>query len=148
VRFRLALAIAFAAGACAQREPRLEIGALANGVAPFLEAHRRGPEQEIRVDEVARTGNATYHVVQVRGHGREHPHRHATHDLTVLVLRGRGTLHLDDTARTLAPGDVALVPHGAAHWFANESTADAVALVIFSPPLDAPDVVSVSGGVD
>ncbi len=140
-RVVVALALVFGWG-CAARAPRLEVGALASGVDAFLAAHPRAPEQEIRADEVSRTASASFHVVQVRG--SERPHRHTAHDLTALVLRGRGTLRLGDAQTTLAAGDVVVVPRGAVHWFASVPGDEAVALVVFSPPLDAPDTVPVA----
>jgi len=101
--------------------------------------HPLAEGQTIRADEVGRTASASYHLVQVRG--SEPPHRHATHDLTVFVLRGRGTLTLGEARRALAAGDAAAIPRGAVHWFANEGRAPALAFVVFTPPLDAPDTV-------
>ena len=96
--------------------------------------------QDIRVDEIGRTATASYHVVQVQG--RERPHLHATHDLTVVVLRGRGVLRRDASAPVaLAAGDAVVIPRGVGHWFSREGTGLAVALVAFTPPLDAPDSV-------
>ena len=132
------LTAAMVAAACARRTPVVAVGALGGGLDAFLAAHRLGAEQAIRVDEVARTGAASYHLVQA--HGSERPHRHVTHDLTVVVLRGRGTLVLDATRLTLAAGDAVLIPRGVRHWFANGGGRSvAVALVAFTPPLDAPD---------
>jgi|SRR5581483_4081088 len=124
--------------ACAARAPRVPFGALGDGLDPFLAAHQLGDGQAIRADEVGRTATASYHLVQARG--AEHPHRHAVHDLTVVVLRGRGTLTLAGAGVPLAAGDAAVVPRNTVHWFAPDS-GRAIALVVFAPPLDAPDVV-------
>jgi mannose-6-phosphate isomerase-like protein (cupin superfamily) len=134
-----ALATALAIGACARREPVIHIGSLVSGVDAFLRAHPLSPGQYLRADEMSRTATASYHLVQVRG--RAQPHRHATHDLTVVVLRGHGVLTVDGTQRALAPADAAIVPRGTVHWFANTGRDASVALVMFTPPLDAPDVV-------
>jgi len=118
--------------------PRVTVGALGAGLDAFLAAHPHG-ETPIRVDEVARTPGGSYHVVQASG--SETPHRHATHDLTVVVLRGRGRLTLGDRTIPMAAGDAVLVPRNVVHWFAPAGRPDAVALVLFTPPLDAPDTV-------
>jgi len=123
---------------CAQRVPRVPF---VDDVDAFLATHRLAPGEDIRADEIGRTDGASFHLVQVRD--RERPHRHALHDLTVVVLRGHGTLVRDAERVALRPGDAAAIPRGAAHWFANEARAPAVALVIFVPPLDAPDLVPV-----
>ena len=123
---------------CAARVPEVAIGPLADGLDAFLAAHVPADEN-IRADPVARTETASYHVVQVRD--RETPHRHAAHDLTVFVLRGRGALVLGHTRIPLRAGDAVLIPRGAAHWFVNEGRRRAVALAVFTPPLDAADAV-------
>jgi quercetin dioxygenase-like cupin family protein len=125
--------------ACATRTtPRVSVGELSAGLDPFLAAHPRG-DKPIRADEVARTAVASYHLVQAGG--SESPHRHATHDLTVVVLRGRGRLVRDTETIPMAAGDAALVPRQVVHWFSPAPGDDAVALIVFTPPLDAPDVV-------
>ncbi|TMB05530.1 MAG: cupin domain-containing protein [Deltaproteobacteria bacterium] len=123
---------------CAARVPEVAIGPLADGLDAFLAAHVPADEN-IRADRVARTETASYHVVQV--HDREAPHRHAAHDLTVFVLRGRGTLVLGHTRIRLRAGDAVLIPRGTAHSFVNEGRGRAVTLAVFTPPLDAPDAV-------
>ena len=120
--------------ACAARAPRIP---WAGGLDAFLVAHPLGPGQNIRADEVGRTATASYHVVQVRG--SETPHRHVAHDLTVFVLRGRGTLARGPEHLDLRAGDAAVVPRGEPHRFANGGRGSAVAFVVFVPPLDAPD---------
>jgi len=131
------LIVALLAG-CAARSPMVAIGPLGDGLDAFLAAHVPGDEN-IRADPVARTETASYHVVQVRD--GERPHRHATHDLTVLVLRGHGTLVLGRQRIPLRAGDAVLVARGTLHWFVNEGRGRAVALAVFTPPLDAPDNV-------
>src|SRR5205814_5559824 len=103
------------------------------GLDEFLAAHPLADGQTIRADEVGRTASASYHLVQVRG--SESPHRHAAHDLTVFVLRGRGTLTLGEGRRALAAGDAAAIPRGAVHWFANGGPPAALALAVFTPPV-------------
>ena len=136
-----ALLVVAALAGCAARTPRVVVGALASGLDAFLETHRLAPDQSLRIDPIERTVSASYHLVQA--HGSEAPHRHAAHDLSVLVLRGRGTLTLAGVPIALRAGDVASIPRGTPHWFASVGRTAAVALVIFTPPLDAPDSVPV-----
>jgi quercetin dioxygenase-like cupin family protein len=138
LRTALALALAAVLGGCAPRAPAAAAGALRD-LDAFLAAHPRAPADGVRVDEVARTADASVHVVQLRR--SESPHVHARHDLTVVVLRGRGTLTLGAARLAQRPGDVAFVPRGTVHWFAREGDGDAVALAVFTPPLDGPDTV-------
>jgi quercetin dioxygenase-like cupin family protein len=124
--------------ACATRAPRLPY---AGTLDEFLAAHPLADGQNIRVDEIGRTTSASYHVAQVRG--AESPHRHVAHDLTVVVLRGHGTFTRDAERVPLVAGDAVVIARGTPHWFANGARAPAVSLVVFAPPLDAPDNVPV-----
>ena len=126
---------------CAPREPRVHIGALAPGLKAFRATHVPAPGANIRADEVGRTPGSSFHLIQVRG--GEQPHRHVTHDLTIVVLRGCGVLTVEGVETRLAAGDVVVVPRGAVHWFSNTGRDVAVALVAFTPPLDVPDTVPV-----
>ena len=121
--------------ACAARRPQV-----AGGVPDldgFLTTHRLVPGDPLRADEIARTATASYHIVQVvRG---EEPHRHLVHDLTLVVLRGRGVLVIGNERFAVRAGDAAVIPRATAHALANEGRTPAVTLAIFSPPLDAPD---------
>jgi len=123
---------------CARRTPRVPF---VDDVDAFLATHPLAAGENIRIDEIGRTPGASFHLVQVRD--RERPHRHALHDLTVVVLRGRGVFTRDASRVALRPGDAVAIPRGAAHWFANEASAPSLSLVVFVPPLDAPDVVPV-----
>jgi quercetin dioxygenase-like cupin family protein len=96
---------------------------------------------DVRADLLARSEAASVHLVQVRG--AEKPHRHAAHDLTVTMLRGQGVLRLGGAARVLRAGDVTFVPRGVPHWFTRTGADVVVTLAVFSPPLDAPDSVTV-----
>ena len=113
------------------------VGSLASGLDPFLASHPIAADQNIRIDEVARTPGASYHVAQVRG--AETPHRHVAHDLTALVLRGRGMITIDGARRSVGPGDVSVVARGAPHFFVNTDRGVSVTLVMFTPPLDGRD---------
>jgi quercetin dioxygenase-like cupin family protein len=137
----LLLVLLGTAAACAPRPPRAVVGLLEDGVATFVADHPLAAGQALRVDEVARTPAASYHVIQARG--AESPHRHDTHDLTVHILSGTGVLVLARRRVPLRAGDVVLVARGVPHWFTPASGAPAVALAVFTPPLDAPDTVPV-----
>jgi quercetin dioxygenase-like cupin family protein len=137
---RTALALAaLLLGACAPRTPRVVAGPLVDGLDAFLAAHPVADGQAVRIDEVARTATASHHLVQI--HGSETPHRHVAHELTAVLLRGRGTLTLDGRTYELRAGDVSVVPRGHVHWFARRGREPAITFVTFSPPLDAPDTV-------
>jgi quercetin dioxygenase-like cupin family protein len=140
-RWRIVALLLVTLGACAHSPPRVAVGSLDDGLAPFLAAHPLGVGENIRVDEIARNAAASYHLVQVR-HG-ERSHRHRTHALTVVVLGGHGVLALGSEHVPMSAGDVALVPAGTVHYFSNRGRDVAVALVVFTPPLDVPDTEAV-----
>jgi quercetin dioxygenase-like cupin family protein len=97
----------------------------------------------IRVDELERTAALSVHLVQVRG--GETPHRHQSHDLVVTVLDGAGVLTIAGERRRMQAGDVAVVPRAVPHWFVRSGPTPATALVVFAPPLVAPDTVPLDG---
>jgi quercetin dioxygenase-like cupin family protein len=88
--------------------------------------------ENIRVIPLARTARSMTILVQVRD--REPLHYHADADITVLVLRGEGALHVGDKAHPVKTGDVMLVPRGAVHAFVNKGPNVGAALVTYSPP--------------
>jgi quercetin dioxygenase-like cupin family protein len=140
---RIALVLLTVLAACAGPTPRVVVGPLGDGLETYLARHPLTPGQNIRADEVQHSASASWFVVQVRT--AESPHRHMAHDLTVTVVRGAGTLILEGRRVGMRAGDVALIPRGALHFFTNEGRTAAVALVVFTPTLDAPDTVP---GVD
>ena len=133
------LAAAVWASGCARPHLPVVAGALPHGLDAFVAAHPLAAGQPLRADEVGRTPAASWHVVQVAT--AETPHRHRLHDLAVFVLRGEGVLTLDGRSIPLGAGDAALVARDRVHWFARRGPQTAVALVVFTPALDAPDVV-------
>jgi quercetin dioxygenase-like cupin family protein len=135
------LVLLSAAGGCAPRLPHAVVGLLEDGVAAFVAQHPLAAGQALRIDEVARTPGASYHVVQARG--AESPHRHVAHDLTIHVLSGEGILMLARRPVALRAGDVALIARGVPHGFTPGGGGPAVALAVFTPPLDGPDAVPV-----
>ncbi len=126
---------------CAPRGVRVVTSSGVETVDELCRRHPLATGANIRADEIARSTSASIHLIQVRG--GEAPHRHATHDLSVTVLRGEGILRLAGTTQALHAGDVAVVPRGATHWFTRGGADVAVALAVFSPPLDAPDTVPI-----
>jgi quercetin dioxygenase-like cupin family protein len=93
--------------------------------------------QNITVTEIQRGENSSVSVVQVRD--REQPHVHTRYDLTVVVARGTGTLWLNGTALPMQKGDAAFIPKGTPHYFVNDGSEPAAAIVVFSPPFSGPD---------
>lgn len=85
--------------------------------------------------------HSSHHLVQVRR--AEPPHLHATHDLTVRLVRGQGRMHLGNQVFPVAVGDTTFIPRGVPHYFENTGAMPAAFLAIFSPTFDDRDRVPV-----
>jgi len=99
------------------------------------------PGKDFQVFEVGRDEHTSQHVVWIVD--REVPHRHDTHDLFVVMLRGHGTMRLGDEQRPIGERSILYVPRGTPHAFRNESDAPALAYAVYSPPFDGLDRVPV-----
>lgn len=112
----------------------LDLGTLKNEVPDF-----QGKPLLIR--NLARNPGFSTHLVWIRS--REEPHIHATHDATVLLVKGRGILNLAGRDYPMAAGSLVSIPQGKVHAFVNTEAGPALAYVIFSPPFDGKDIVPV-----
>jgi mannose-6-phosphate isomerase-like protein (cupin superfamily) len=101
-----------------------------------------GASESIKITTLGQGQGVSHHVVQVRD--REKPHMHKFHDGTVMMVKGRGYLMMDNRRIDLSAGDIVYIPRGAVHYFVNTAGEPAVAFVIFSPPFDGKDTVPVA----
>lgn len=99
------------------------------------------PNENIKMTTLGQGQGVSHHVVQVRD--REKPHIHKIHDGTVVMVKGRGYLMLENRRIDLSAGDIVFVPRGAVHYFVNTAGEPAVAFVVFSPPFDGKDTLPV-----
>jgi quercetin dioxygenase-like cupin family protein len=80
------------------------------------------------------TGGArTLLELEVAPGGRADPHQHLASTEYLAVHRGRLTVRVDDAEVRLGPGDEAIIPAGAVHAWANDSSDRAVAVVELRP---------------
>jgi mannose-6-phosphate isomerase-like protein (cupin superfamily) len=100
-----------------------------------------GAKENIKITTLGQEQSVSHHVVQVRD--RETPHVHKLHDGTVVMVKGRGYLMMDNRRIDLSAGDIAYIPRGAVHYFVNTAGEPAVAFVVFSPPFDGKDIVPI-----
>jgi mannose-6-phosphate isomerase-like protein (cupin superfamily) len=100
-----------------------------------------GASENIKITTLGQGQGVSHHVVQVRE--REKPHMHKMHDGTVVMVKGRGYLMMDNRRIDLSAGDIVYIPRGAAHYFVNTAGEPAVAFVVFSPPFDGKDTVPI-----
>jgi quercetin dioxygenase-like cupin family protein len=102
------------------------------------------PGENIRPTLLQHGYNMSLFLVQIAD--RETPHVHTRYDLSVLLVRGKGTLWLNGQPLRMAQGDAAFIPRGTPHFFVNEGSEPAAALVTFAPRFDGPDQVSPESG--
>ncbi len=98
-------------------------------------------DKDFQVAEVGRDAHSSHHVVWIVD--REAPHRHDTHDLVVVMLRGFGTMRLGADTQPVGPSSILYVPRGTPHAFSNESGEPALAYAVYSPAFDGKDRVPV-----
>jgi mannose-6-phosphate isomerase-like protein (cupin superfamily) len=60
------------------------------------------------------------------------------------MVRGHGYLILGQSRLDLGAGDVFFIPRNTPHFFVNTSPQPAAAFVVFSPPFDGKDTVTVN----
>lgn len=142
-----ALCAALWLGACATQGGAFvapdDAGSLtARDLERVLRENVLAPGQNIKVVSLQRGAHSAHVLVQVRD--REPVHYHADSDITVLMLRGTGTMHVGAQALATRAGDTVFIPRGVVHYFVNESTTPAAALVTYSPPPGPQDRVLVS----
>jgi quercetin dioxygenase-like cupin family protein len=101
-----------------------------------------GISENIKITTLDQGQSVSHHIVQVRD--REAPHIHKTHDGTVIIMKGRGYLVIENRRMDLSVGDVIHIPRDVVHFYVNNASEPSVALVIFSPPFDGKDYVPVT----
>lgn len=131
--------------ACAVHPPQLLTHAPPASAPAATAAPPLGAGENIRPRELRRSDSASISLIRIRD--REAPHMHTRYDLTVVLVEGSGTLWLDGTPLPMRTGDVAFIPRGIPHWFVNESSTPAAALVTFAPPFTGPDQVPAGLGM-
>ncbi len=131
--------------ACAAREPQLLTPGPPTITAAAATTKPLRPGESIRPLELRRSDSASISLIRIRD--RESPHMHTRYDLTVVLVEGTGTLWLDGAPLPMRIGDVAFIPRGVPHWFVNESSAPAAALVTFAPAYTGPDQVPAGLGM-
>ena len=67
---------------------------------------------------------------------------HARHDLTLMVVSGKGIVEVEETRYAVGPGTAVLLPRLTAYAvLPNQSEGEFVALLVYSPAFDGEDVV-------
>ena len=116
-------------------------GRVSQPLESLLAAHPLEAGKTFQVTEIGRDTASSHHLVWIVD--REQPHRHDTHDLFVVMLRGSGTMRMGSETRPLPQGSILYVPRGTPHAFTNTSGAPAASYAIYFPPFDGKDRVPV-----
>lgn len=95
-------------------------------------------DENIKVTPLFKNQDSSHFIIQIRD--REKPHIHESHDLTVIVKKGNGVLHLGKDEFPMRKGDIAFIPQGVLHYFVNTSSEPSVAYAIFTPFYDGKDM--------
>jgi mannose-6-phosphate isomerase-like protein (cupin superfamily) len=98
----------------------------------LLAANPLAPGENIKALALLRNAHTAHLLVQVRD--REPVHHHADSDISVVLLRGRGVIHIGNGSAPVRAGDTLHIPRGVVHRFENTGAEPAAALVIYSPP--------------
>ncbi len=103
--------------------------------------HTEWTEDEIKKDiairHLHRGTDSSTHLIRLKG--KEFPHFHDHHDLTVAVISGTSVIHFEDHEVSLLPGDVIHIPKGTFHWGENTDPVASVVFAVFSPAFDGKD---------
>jgi mannose-6-phosphate isomerase-like protein (cupin superfamily) len=134
--------------AAAPNEPGLQgidvllpSGRVSESIDALMAAHPLEAGKTFQVTELGRDAASSHHLVWIVD--REQPHRHDTHDLFVVMLRGWGTIRMGAETKPLGPGSILYIPRGTPHAFTNLSGAPAASYAIYFPPFDGKDRVPV-----
>lgn len=103
-----------------------------------------GEDENIKAPPLFKNQDSSHFIIQIRD--REKPHIHETHDLTVIVKKGKGILHLGKDELPMKNGDIAFIPKGVAHYFVNTSSKPSIAYAILTPLYDGKDMKPVDEG--
>lgn len=104
---------------------------------PYTEWTPSEKQKDIAIRSLYRDGHVSTHLIRLQG--KEFPHYHDRHDLTVTLLSGTGTMHFQERSLGLKPGDVVFIPQGTWHWAENTNPEAGVVFAVFSPPFDGKD---------
>ncbi len=94
-------------------------------------------KSDVAIRKLRNTVDASFQIVRLNT--AEKPHVHATHDLTVFVLKGRALMHLAGQTIKVKAGDVIDIPRGVPHWVENKSKSGSEVFAVFTPAFDGRD---------
>jgi mannose-6-phosphate isomerase-like protein (cupin superfamily) len=102
-----------------------------------VEWSKKEKEKNIAIRHLFRNEYSSSHLIRIRG--KELPHYHDGHNLTVSVLSGKSIVHFRNHEVVLYEGDVINIPKGIYHWAENIDGEASVVLATFSPAFNGKD---------
>ncbi|HCY19508.1 MAG TPA: hypothetical protein DHU69_07100 [Deltaproteobacteria bacterium] len=135
-------AILFALIGCACPKEKIysitDTGLFSKEWREIVQEHPIDKDENIKVTPLFKNEDASHFIIQIRD--REKPHIHEAHDLTVVIKKGKGILHLGKDKLPMRRGDIVFIPREILHYFVNTSSEPAIAYVIFTPFYDGKDM--------
>ena len=97
--------------------------------------------ENIHLETLGKDVLSSHHLVVIRQ--KEELHYHADHDLSAMVIKGRGILTVGEHQFGVGPGSSVYIPRGLPHQVVVQGKGPVAALVIFTPPFDGKDMIPV-----
>ena len=98
-----------------------------------------GANENLRVTPLSNGGRSATYLMQVR---RAEPlHHHTDSDMTMFVVRGEGSIRIDDRAANVKVGDVIHIPRNTTHAYTNKGSGVSVLVIVYSPAPGPNDLV-------
>ncbi len=122
----LAATLALPGGAFAQGGGKI----VTTNLEDILKSHPLAAGQGAKATPVTRVPGAELQVIEM---SKIKLHSHSQEDHIVFVVRGKGTVRLDQETRDVKPGDIFMLPKDVPHGFAKSGDENLVLLVIATP---------------
>ena len=96
----------------------------------ILKSHPLAAGQGAKATPVTRVPGAELQVIEM---SKIKLHSHSQEDHIVFVVRGKGTVRLDQETREVKPGDIFMLPKDVPHGFSKSGDENLILLVIGTP---------------
>ena len=103
---------------------------VAANLEDILKKHPLAAGQAAKATPVTRVPGAELQVIEM---SKIKLHSHSQEDHIVFVVRGKGTVRLDQETRDVRPGDIFMLPKDVPHGFSKSGDENLVLLVIGTP---------------
>jgi mannose-6-phosphate isomerase-like protein (cupin superfamily) len=122
----VAAIMGLAAGAFGQAKP----GIVTANLDDILKKNPLAVGQTAKATPVTKVPGAELQVIEM---SKIKLHSHHQEDHIVFVVRGKGTVHMDQETRDVKPGDIFMLPKDVPHGFSKSGDENLVLLVVGTP---------------